>query len=170
MELINVKPIFMKYLSNCILLIIPVILWNIIFASRLPKEFLPEIFWNNIPAKIRYGENFFRIVVFALPLFMPLNLAERIQKFGLIIYALGIIIYFASWIPLLFFPELSWSSSMIGFLAPALTPVIFAVGIGLIGNRLYLPIPYHFLVYIISSVIFVFFHCWHVLTVYQRIY
>ena len=160
----------LKYFSNCIILIIPIIVWNIIFASRLPKEFLPEIFWDNIPTTIKYGENIFRVFLFALPLLMPLKITEHIQKIGLIIYIVGIIIYFAAWVPLLFFPNSAWSSSLFGFLAPAFTPIIWAVGIGLIGNRLYFSIPYNSWFYIITSIMFVIFHCWHVITVYQRVY
>lgn len=88
--------------TNGIILIIPILLWNLIFADRLPKEFLPDIFWDNIPSVIKYGENIFRVLVFTLPLFMNINWSDNIQKTGLVLYAFGITIYFMSWIPLLF--------------------------------------------------------------------
>lgn len=97
--------------TNGIILIIPILLWNLIFADRLPKEFLPDIFWDNIPSVIKYGENIFRVLVFTLPLFMNINWSDNIQKTGLVLYAFRITIYFMSWIPLLFFPEFAWSLS-----------------------------------------------------------
>ena len=47
----------LKYLSSCFLLMIPIMLWNIFLTEKLPKPFQPEIFWNDIPSIVKYGEN-----------------------------------------------------------------------------------------------------------------
>ena len=164
------KNEIIEIFANGIVLTIPVIVWNLAFAGCLPPEFQPDIFWDNIPAAVRYGENIFRVLLFSLPLLMTLNLKRRNQRTGLIVYLVGLVVYFASWIPLLFFPGLSWSSSMIGFLAPAITPILWTAGIGMMGDRLYFSIPYHYSVYLKISALFVMFHGWHVLTVFQRIH
>jgi hypothetical protein len=59
---------------------------------------------------------------------------------------------------------------MIGFLAPAITPILWAAGIGMMGDRLYFSIPYHYGAYLKISALFVIFHGWHVLTVFQRVH
>jgi hypothetical protein len=84
------------------------------------------------------------------------------------LYGVGALVYFLSWIPLLFFSESGWSTSLIGFLGPFYTPLIWAVGIGLIGRTLYVPIPYHPWIYIFLSTVFVVFHCWHGIIVYTK--
>jgi len=99
---------------------------------------------------------------------MPLNISSDIQVTGVIIYSFGIVIYFSSWVPLLFFPKIKWSTSLLGFIAPALTPIVWMIGIGLIGNQLYFSLSYNPLVYITVSILFVIFHCWHVFMVFQR--
>ncbi len=56
-------------LFNCFWLIVPVLLWNLLFT--LPGKYSPGIFWHNIPPLIAYGENIFRTVVILFPLLMP---------------------------------------------------------------------------------------------------
>jgi hypothetical protein len=124
--------------------------------------------FDNVPAWITSGENFFRLFAFSLPLLMPLQISGSLQKAGLIIYGVGVLIYFLAWIPQLYFPQSGWSTSLIGFLAPFYTPLIWIIGIGLIGRTLYIPVPYHPAVYIIISIVFIVFHCWHGVIVYTK--
>lgn len=161
------KSLF-RYLSNCILLTIPALLWNLLFMNRLPPAFLPDIFWHNIPPLVAYGENISRLLLFFLPVLMPLQLVRRQQKTGMALYIIGTLIYFLSWIPLMFFPESAWSMSAVGFLAPAYTPLIWAIGIGLIGDELYISVPYRSWMYIALSVVFVLFHLSHTTIVYMQ--
>ena len=120
----------MKYLKNCFLLLIPIIAWNLIFMDDLPKKLNMEFPIDDIPAIVGYGENILRVIVFALPLFMIFSLKTKVQKTGFIVYLIGIIIYFASWIALIYFPTSVWSLSWLGFVAPAYSTLIFFVGIG----------------------------------------
>ncbi|MBF0550856.1 MAG: hypothetical protein HQK60_10005 [Deltaproteobacteria bacterium] len=156
------------YLSGCVLLTIPIMIWNAILADRLPRAYSDENFWKDIPPVIVYGENTFRILVFVLPVFMPLHIATPSQMTGLVIYLAGTLAYFSAWVAQLYFPQSAWSTSLMGFLAPAYTPLLWLTGIGLIGDSLYFPVPYRSWCYIVIAVLFVVFHCLHTRLVYLR--
>ena len=158
----------MSYLLNCLLLLLPIMAWNLIFASKLPWAYSEEVFSKNIPSFIASGENIFRLIVFILPVLMPLRIEMQSQKFGLWLYIAGTAIYFVSWLAQMYFPQSAWSLSAWGFLAPAYTPLIWLVGIGLIGSAFYFSSPYRSWMYIITSVVFLGFHLSHALTVYLR--
>ncbi len=158
-----------KYLLNCFLLLIPLFLWNIILVGYLPKTYSSDVFWEDIPNWIGYSENVLRIIVFVFPAIMIISLKTRLQKIGFFIYLIGLILYFLSWFLMIVSPESNWSTSLIGFMAPAFTTIIWFVGIGLIGNKSYFRIPHLSLIYIILSIIFVVFHTLHTYIVYQRL-
>jgi len=158
-----------KYFLNCFILLIPIFLWNIIFASSLPKGYGSEIFWKDIPAIVGKSENFLRIIVFVLPVIMSFSLKTKLQMAGFFIYTIGVILYFMSWIVQIYFPEIGWSRSLFGFMAPAFTTIIWFVGIGLIGSRAFIKIPYMSVIYIFSSFFFVVFHSIHTYMVFQRL-
>jgi len=75
-----------------------------------------------------------RIVVFAFPLLLPLQVKDTWGKIGRIIHILGTLIYFASWLSLIFTPGTAWSNSNLGLLAARLTPFLSFLGIALIGQ------------------------------------
>ena len=160
---------FTNYILNCMLLLLPIMAWNLIFASKLPQAYSAEIFWKDIPPLIANGENIFRLLVFVLPLLMPLRIETQSQKLGLWLYSAGTAIYFISWLAQIYFPQSAWSLSAFGFLAPAYTPLIWLFGIGLIGSTFYFSSPYRSWMYIAISIIFIGFHLSHALTVYLRI-
>jgi hypothetical protein len=168
MRLQTVTPLAVNYLLNCMLLLLPIMTWNIIFSCKLPKLYSPEIFSKNIPPFIVTGENFFRLIIFIAPILMPIRLETSGQKIGLLFYVAGTTIYFISWLIQIYFPYSTWSLSVWGFLAPAYTPLIWLIGIGLIGDTLYFSLPYRSWMYIVMSVIFLGFHLFHALTVYMR--
>ena len=157
-----------SYLLNCLLLLLPIMVWNLIFANKLPWAYSEEVFSKDIPSFITSGENIFRLIVFILPVLMPLRIEMQSQKFGLWLYIAGTAIYFVSWLAQIYFPQSAWSLSAWGFLAPAYTPLIWLVGIGLIGSAFYFSSPYRSWMYIITSVVFLGFHLSHALTVYLR--
>jgi hypothetical protein len=159
---------FMNYMLNCMLLLLPIAAWNVIFASKLPQAYLAAVFEKDISPLITGGENIFRLLVFILPLLMPLRIETQSQKIGLWLYIVGTGIYFVSWLAQMYFPQSPWSLSAFGFLAPAYTPLIWLIGIGLIGSSLYFSSPYHSWMYILMSTIFIGFHLSHALTVYLR--
>jgi len=157
-----------KYSLNCFLLTIPIMLWNVFFKKKLPKAFQPEIFWDDIPSFLTYGENISRIIVFILTFLMPLSILTSTQKKGLFFYISGSILYFASWLILIYFPDSGWSNSVLGFMAPAYTPFLWLTGIGLIGNSFYFNLTYRRWQFIGTSLVFLTFHNFHTLTIYFR--
>ena len=160
--------IFPGYFLNGLLLLAPILLWNWVFSAKLPKAFLPENFNQGIPVFISGAENILRLVVFSLPFFMPLNLATPTQRLGFWLYSLGTGLYFLSWLALMLFPKSSWSTSACGFLAPAYTPLIWLVGIGLVGSSLYIPVPYWPGIYLVCAVLFIAAHVSHASIVYLK--
>jgi hypothetical protein len=159
----------LKYLPSCFLLIIPALILNLLWASRLPLMWRFESFWNDIPPAIAYGEIISRPVVNVLPVFMPLRVSTKSQKSGLVIYIIGILSYFWAWVLMVYFPNSTWSTSLAGSTATAWTSLLWLLGIGLIGDSLYLSIPYRSWVYISMSMIFSAFHTTHAVMVYLRI-
>jgi hypothetical protein len=157
-----------KYVFNCFLLTIPILLWNFIFTDKLPKAFQPAIFWNNIPPFITYGENISRIMMFVFMCLMPLKISTSTQKKGFTLYTAGILLYFASWLMLLYLPNSIWSKSVFGWLAPAYTPLFWLIGIGFIGNSLYFNLPYRKWWFSLVVIIFLIFHNWHTYLIYFR--
>ena len=157
-----------KCWQNGILLTIPPLVFNLIFADKLPQAFSPEIFDKNIPFFITNGENIFRSFVFIFPLFMLLKVKTDRQKTGLWLYLLGMALYFLAWILLIIFPQSLWSNSLLGFLAPAYTPLIWLVGTSMIGDTLCLSIPYKWWYYLIGVILFLAFHISHVSLVYTQ--
>lgn len=157
-----------KYLFNCFLLTIPILVWNAILTNKLPKAFQPETFWNNIPTFLIYGENISRTFVFIVLFFMPLSIATQKQKKGVVLYVTGTLLYFASWLILISFPSSIWSNSLLGFIAPAVTPLFWLIGIGLIGDSFYFNLTYRRWYFILASIIFLVFHNIHALIIYFR--
>jgi hypothetical protein len=145
-------------------------LWNILLVDKLPNEFQPEIFGSNIPVFITYGENIFRFLIFGLTLIMPLKIETNIQKKGFILYVIGVLLYFASWYLLIYFPHNKWSNNILGFMSPAYTPLFWLIGIGLIGNNFYFNLPYKKWYFFFISVMFLIFHNLHTFIVFSRIH
>lgn len=159
-----------KYLLNCFLLTLPVMAWNLLFAAVLPPAYQPAVFGKDIPPVIIYGESMTRILIFLLAFLMPLKLTGKTQKAGLALYLCGLMLYFASWLALMYFPDSVWSNSRAGFSAPAWTPLFWLAGIGLTGNRFYFRFPYGRLIYGIVCLLFLSFHNIHTWIVYDRIH
>lgn len=157
-----------RYLLNCFLLTLPILVWNIFLTNKLPKDFQSEIFKKDIPVLLTYGENISRTVVFMMTLLMPLSILTTTQKKGLFLYICGTILYFISWLALIYFPGSVWSNNVFGFMAPAYTPLLWLTGIGLIGNSFYFNLPYRRWFFILLTIVFLIFHNFHTYTIYFR--
>jgi hypothetical protein len=157
-----------QYFFNCFLLTIPILLWDYIFTDKLPKAFQPEIFWKDIPSFITYAENISRLIMFVFISFMPLKIISNKQKNGLLLYVVGVLLYFVAWVILMYYPNSSWSNSVLGLLAPAYTPLVWLVGIGFIGDSLFFKIPFRRRLYFLIVLIFLIFHNWHTYLIYFR--
>lgn len=155
---------------NCFLLLIPILVWNLAFASYLPEAFSPDVFWKDIPNWISIGENTFRTVVMVMPACLILSWKKPVERGGLAIYLIGLVVYFLSWLILMIYPISDWSESALGFMAPAYTPIIWLIGIGLVGHQSFLKVRRTSMLYILFSILFVVFHSTHAYLVYDRLY
>lgn len=117
---------------NCFWLLIPILAWNLVFSSKLAHPAFEHD--EAVPKWILLLENVLRFAVMGLPLLMPLRWGSLLSKVGIAVYLIGVLIYFASWIPLMYAPNSAWSNSLAGFLAPAYTPLLWLVGIVLISG------------------------------------
>ena len=157
------------YLCNCFWLLVPILVFNLLFMRRLPPAYQMDIFWRDIPKVVSVPENLFRTLVMILPIFMRLQFSTPHQKLGLGLYLTGLLCYFASWVALIAAPWSSWSMSAIGFLAPAYTPIVWLAGIGLIGDTLqFSRVTFRPWIYWGMSGLFLAFHNLHAFVVYSR--
>lgn len=109
------------------------------------------------------------MIVLILPFFMPLELASPIQRAGLSVFGAGICLYAASWVAILRAPDSAWAQSPAGFLAPAYTPLVWLVGVSLLGQRLFWGRGYRWWMYLAPVSIFIAAHVGHAALVYWRV-
>jgi hypothetical protein len=166
MTIASIRP----YWANCFLLTIPVLIWDLLLTDKLPEAYQPEVFWHDIPSWITYGESISRTIVFVLTLLMPIRMASSLPKRSLFLYLAGLLIYFASWLPLIYFPASSWSNSLPGFMASAYTPVLWLTGIGLMGNSFYFNVSFHRWYFLSIALLFSLFHIVHTHLIYSRVH
>ncbi len=157
-------------ITNGFIPLIPIFIWNIAFYKKLPKAYGPNIFDANIPKVISSGETIFRCFVFILPLFFILGKNSSTQKFGIIVFALGALLYFSSWLMLIYKPESKWSNSAIGFTAPAYTPIVWFIGLSLTVENTYYTYAYSPWHYIVPAILLTIFHLSHSVLVFKRSY
>lgn len=133
-------------LNNCFLFLIPVFIWNYIFASKLTEV---GYMTNSIGViNLEWMENILRILVFIIPLFMRFNTSSSEFIKNINLFVIGVAIYFISWLMIIYFPDSYWSTSMIGLLAPAYTPIVWLIAIGLLGQFK----PYNYLSFLFVTV------------------
>ena len=131
-------------------MIVPLLAWNLAFGRRISQDAI--ISDAHSPKWLLFAENFSRILVFALPLLLPLQWKDAWSKAGLALYIIGTVIYFGSWLPLISAPKSGWSSSSVGLLAPRLTPWLSFLGIAMTGGSW---------LYGVIAAVFICFHTWH---------
>jgi len=152
----NRQKIIQYFSSNCFLLFIPVILLNILFTKYLPECYLKNISHIIVPIEITV-----RIILMALSTIMIIDVKDKVGKTGILIYITGLIIYFASYFILINCYETVVGENMILQLSGYWTAMIWLIGIGLIGKKLFVKIPYHYALYMILSVLFGIIHTYH---------
>jgi len=166
MEMVHLR----KILTNGYLALLPIFIWNIFLTSKLLPAFNPTSFNTNIPFAIIAGENICRSIIFLLPLFFRLNISSSLERKGVITFSLGVSLYFISWLLLIYAPNSGWSNSVLGFTAPAYTPIIWLVGLSLMVESYYFKLIYSKWHFILPSIVFSIFHVLHTVYVYNRIY
>ena len=152
----NIIDFLNNYKNNCFWFFIPIIIFNIVFTKYLPEYYLRKI--NHPVVTI---ETILRIITIAISIIMVFKLDCKISKIGLIVYIIGVLIYFCSYFVVIKFPASSLNYNIVILLAPYWTSVLWLIGIGLLGNKLFINIPYHNSAYIIISMIFTIVHSIH---------
>jgi hypothetical protein len=122
---------------------------------------LPECYLKNISHIIVPIEIIVRITLMALSAIMIIDIKGRTGKAGAIIYITGLIIYFVSYFVLINYPDTIIGKNTILQLSGYWTATIWLIGIGLIGKQLFIKIPYHYVLYIVLSVLFGIIHTYH---------
>lgn len=158
-----------KILKNGYVALLPIIIWNMFLTSKLPPVFSPTSFNAEIPFVILAGENIFRSIIFLLLLFVELGISSPHERKGAVTFFLGIALYFTSWLLLIYAPNSEWSNSVLGFTAPACTPIIWLVGLSLMVKSYYFKLLYSKWHLILPSIAFSIFHVSHTVYVYNRI-
>lgn len=97
--------------------IVLVIAFNLIWADQLPPRYGDDV---GVPVPLLVAENALRVVVFGWPVFLREDGPRRTLGWGLI--ALGLVIYMASWVPLLV--DRAMADHWLAF-GPAVTPALF---------------------------------------------
>ena len=152
------------------LLTLPILAWNVVCTRYLPAPLASSAFNRDIPPLVLFSENTLRIAVMVLPFLMPLDVTTTVQRRGLWLFVAGALVYVIAWIPLMVAPQSAWSTSRAGFLAPAYTPLLWLIGLGLTGGRLYGPVPFKPWIYLVLACAFVAVHVTHAHLVYTRTY
>ena len=142
--------------SNCFLLFIPVIVINVLFT-----EYLPECYLKNISHIILPVESIVRIILMALSAVMIIDISDRTGKTGILTYITGLVIYSVSYLILIKHYDTIGGNNIILQLSGYWTATIWLIGIGLIGKKLFIKIPYHCVIYIILSILFGIIHTYH---------
>lgn len=163
-------PLVRRHFISCGLLLLPILAWNIALIARLPSSISKPEVWRAIPPPLAFAENSLRILVFAVPFLMPLHVSTRRQKGGMALFVVGTLVYFASWLPLIAVPQSSWATSAAGFLAPAYTPVLWLLGLALLGQKLSWGSSYRPWMYAVLSMLFLAAHISHAIIVYVHNY
>ena len=117
---------------NCFLLLIPILLWNLIFTPKLPEKYSVK----DSERWIEITENIFRFACFGYTVFMPIYYDHTYFTMGIIIYISGMIIYFTAWIVIIKLPNKTINKYKLLYLGPAITPIIWLTGISIIGKSI----------------------------------
>lgn len=123
-----------RVLVNGAWLFVPVLALNFALAGMLPAIHQPEIFWRDIPDVLGWIENGSRIALIGLAALMPFGWNTPRRRSGLLLYALGLVLYGASWAALILAPASGWSTSAPGLAAPAYLPALWLCGMWLAGG------------------------------------
>ena len=145
-----------NYKNNCFWFFLPIIIFNLVFTKYLPEHYL-----KNIKHPIVTLETIARTVTIIFSVIMEIKLDNKVGKIGFIVYIIGVLIYFCSYFIVIKLPVTSFNNNIAVLLAPYWTSVLWLIGIGLLGNKLFVIIPYHYIIYIVISIVFAMLHSIH---------
>jgi hypothetical protein len=157
-----------QYLRTSLWLVVPPLAISVGLWSKLPQAY-GDAFWNVVPPYVTATENVLRIAAFALAALLPFGVDTPRQQRGLLIYLAGLCLYAGSYATAILLPDSAWSRSAIGFLAPAWTPLLWFVGIGLMAGDALFPRWFRGAHFIIVTTAFVAVHVTHAAIVFERL-
>ncbi|MBD7996635.1 hypothetical protein H9639_15155 [Arthrobacter sp. Sa2CUA1] len=146
----------LPWVRNRFWLVLVALLLNAALTPLLPPAYLPESFNEGIPAALLVSEVLLRTVVVVLPVLMPLP-APRL---ALAVYTAGVLLYAGAWAAVIWAPASTWSTSLIGFTAPAWVPLVWLCGVGL-GSTLRFVSGYRPWMYLAAAAAFTAVHTAH---------
>lgn len=141
-----------SWLRNRLWLVLPVLALNAALSPQLPRTYAQEPFAAGGPAVLAglaVAENVLRFLLCASPVLMRPAPCRR----ALLIYACGLSAYAGAWLAVVAAPDSSWSTSLIGFTAPAWTSLFWLAGIGW-GSKLHFVPRYRPWMYGVAAVAF----------------
>jgi hypothetical protein len=140
-------------------------------ASSAQTSHAPPVYTPGGPTGERTGVGVgidVRLAVMVIPFLMPLDVVSAVQRRGLWLFVMGVLLYVFTWVPLMVAPESAWSTSRAGFRAPAYTPLVWLADLGLSGSRLYWALAFKPWMYLLVATGFVAVHVAHASLVYTR--
>jgi hypothetical protein len=165
MSTLDSRPARLLLRNGALLIISPMIISFGLWGA-LPPAYSSDLFWKDIPRWLGLFENIFRVVVLSLPGILYFGKTETGQPLGWRLYIGGLVAYLASYVAQIVYPDSAWSQSVMGFTAPAWSPLFWFAGIGLVCARSWLAIPWHRAIYFSCACIFLIFHVGHTGLVY----
>jgi hypothetical protein len=150
-------------------LTLPPLLFSLGLMSILPTALTASQFNAGIPTTFLIAENTLRILIFTSPLLFTVGTTSRIQKNGLVLYLVGVLLYYLSYGTQNFFPQSAWSTSFVGFVGSAFLNIFWLIGLGMMGEEFYLLAKgsYRPAYFIVPSILFVTLHSLHAIIYYQ---
>ena len=162
----NLNSIF---LYNGAILIIPVLLITFGLWKYLPAPYSQENFSRSAPHSLELFEDILRILIFVIPVFLLYEIRKEAQNWGWYLYAIGLALYTCSYLAQILFSSSDWSTSLIGFTAPAWTPIFWLYGIAIVCNNSWLFTWWRGYFYIIVATLFVILHTYHAFLAYSKL-
>ena len=115
---------------NFFLFMLPPLVWNIIFASRLDMS----AFSGTVPKPYEAVEWLLRMGALLFPIFLPIKTNAPLFFPGLVLYATGLILYAASWLPFMSKPSAKGPQSPLFLFAPTYLPLTWLGGVSLMSG------------------------------------
>lgn len=150
------------------LLVVPAMAITFPLGPHLPAAYDGVSFDRGIPAWLSAAENLLRIVVFGVPVLLRFGRRAPLQPLGWFLYGVGLMLYLGSYLGQILAPTSGWSTGMVGFTAPAWTPLIWLIGVGLVCTETWVGIAWNRAVYPLLAMAFVALHGAHAYLAYLQ--
>ena len=156
------------YVRNGVWLTVPPLAISFGLWGALPEAYGAEQFDAGMPAWWRLTENVLRLVVFGLPAALVVGSRAELSRMAWPCYGLGLLAYLASYLMLVLWPEEAWSTSAVGFTAPAWTPAFWLVGLAMLCRASWLWARWRWWMYLVPVAAFLAVHVGHAGAVWSR--